>query len=227
MTADGAAALEAGGFGEVLGPLAGMFTGANDTDRRSRPGGFGHGGIGTGNSGVLAASVAAGLVAASALSFGPLEYCAYPDPTLTRTTVIRAAPAARRTTVKLVRPQRHVGPAGYGSAGFVAAGTLFPYRITSRTTPPPPPRPSAWTSPTSSTPNLDWSTFQLTEVGFGDTNLTIPAGSQHYQTTVPMTYNGQTFDVLIELDFDAEHRPVHARPSSRSTRTPTCRRPTS
>ena len=39
-------------------------------------------------------------------------------------------------------------------------------------------------------PNLDLSTFQLTEIAFGDTVLTIPPGSQDYQTTVPMTYNG-------------------------------------
>src|SRR5262249_54626221 len=50
--------------------------------------------------------------------------------------------------------------------------------------------------------NIDWGTFQFTEVGFGDNILTVPAGSQHFQTTRTMTYNGLTFDVLIELAFD-------------------------
>ena len=44
-------------------------------------------------------------------------------------------------------------------------------------------------------PNLNLSTFQLTEIAFGDTVLSIPPGSQSYQATVPMTYNGVTFDV--------------------------------
>ena len=52
--------------------------------------------------------------------------------------------------------------------------------------------------------NLDWDTFAWTQVGFGDLVLTIPAGSQHYQTTVPMTENGHTFEVEIELDFDPQ-----------------------
>ena len=47
-------------------------------------------------------------------------------------------------------------------------------------------------------PNIDLSTFAFTGVGFGDNMITIPAGSQHFQTTVSMTYNGLTFNVLIE-----------------------------
>ena len=47
--------------------------------------------------------------------------------------------------------------------------------------------------------NIDWSTLQFTEVGFGDNMITIPAGSQHFQTTLSMTYNGLTFNVVIEL----------------------------
>jgi hypothetical protein len=59
--------------------------------------------------------------------------------------------------------------------------------------------------------NLDWSTFQLTAAGFGDTLITIPAGTQHYQTTVPMTYNGTTFDVQVELGLVPDTGLVFAR----------------
>ena len=51
-------------------------------------------------------------------------------------------------------------------------------------------------------PSLDPSTFQLTEIAFGDTLLTIPAGSQHYETTVSLTENGQTFDVDVTAGID-------------------------
>ena len=50
--------------------------------------------------------------------------------------------------------------------------------------------------------NLDWSTFQWTGFGFGDNVISIPAGTQHYQTTLPMTYNGVTFRVVVTLDLD-------------------------
>ena len=57
-------------------------------------------------------------------------------------------------------------------------------------------------------PNLDLNTFQLTDIAFGDTVLTIPPGSQDYQTTVPMTYNGVTFDVVINASLDYATRTV-------------------
>ena len=55
-------------------------------------------------------------------------------------------------------------------------------------------------------PNLDLSTFQLTEIAFGDTVLAIPPGSQDYQTTVPMTYNGVSFDVVINASLNYQTR---------------------
>jgi hypothetical protein len=58
--------------------------------------------------------------------------------------------------------------------------------------------------------NLDWNTFALTEVGFGDTHIPIPAGSQHFQTTVDTTENGQTFQVQIELGINASTGQVFA-----------------
>ena len=82
-------------------------------------------------------------------------------------------------------------------------------------------------------PNLDLSTFQLTEIAFGDTVLTIPPGSQDYQTTVPMTYNGVTFDVVINASLNYQTRqltvkfqsidPSTAAPAQRTDRLPAAR----
>ena len=106
-----------------------------------------------------------------------------------------APPAARQDP----RPERRHRPGGFRSRRLHRPGTVLPYRIDFENDP-------TATAPAQRVvvtdqldPNIDWSTFQLTEVGFGDTIITIPAGSQHFQTTVPMTYNGQTFDVQIEL----------------------------
>ena len=51
-------------------------------------------------------------------------------------------------------------------------------------------------------PNLDWTTLQLTSVGFGNTYITIPAGLQHYVTTVQTTENGQSFEVVINVNLN-------------------------
>ena len=44
---------------------------------------------------------------------------------------------------------------------------------------------------------LDWSTFRLTEMGFGDTIVTIPANSTSYEGIVSISYGGTSF--VVEL----------------------------
>ncbi len=96
-------------------------------------------------------------------------------------------------------PNDAAGPVGYGPQGFITDSSVLPYRIDFENAP-------TATAPAQSVvvtdpldPNIDWSTLQFTEVGFGSNMIAIPAGSQHFQTTVSMTYGGLTFDVLIEL----------------------------
>lgn len=99
-------------------------------------------------------------------------------------------------------PNELSGPGGYGPQRFVAPDTLFPYRVDFEND-------ADATAPaqkvTVNNPldaDLDWDTFQFTEFGFGDTLLSLPDGLRHYQTTLPFTFNGQTFNVLIQLDFN-------------------------
>ncbi|MGO9917226.1 MAG: Ig-like domain repeat protein, partial [Isosphaeraceae bacterium] len=108
-------------------------------------------------------------------------------------------------------PNSLIGPAGFGSDGFIALGLEFPYRVNFEN------------EPTATAPaqrvditdqldtNLDWTTFQLTQVGFGDTIIDIPPDSQHFQTTVPITENGQNFDVQIELGANTATGQVYAQ----------------
>ncbi len=92
-----------------------------------------------------------------------------------------------------------IGPAGYGTPNFVAdANTVLPYQIDFENAP-------TATAPAQDVaitdqldPNLNWSTFELTGIRWGDTILSIPRGSQSYQTSVSMTFNGETFDVDVE-----------------------------
>jgi RHS repeat-associated protein len=107
-------------------------------------------------------------------------------------------------------PNEKTGPSGFGSAHFVAIGSDLPYRIDFEND-------ARATAPAQRVditdrldPSLDWDTFQLTEIGFGDTLLQVPAGSRHFQTTVSMTYRGQTFNVEIEAGIRSDTGKVFA-----------------
>src|SRR5262249_55875678 len=107
-------------------------------------------------------------------------------------------------TVASGDPNPKFGPAGFGPPSFPPPDPAFPYRIDFENDP-------KATAPAQRVvvtdqldANLDWNTFTLTGVGFGDTNLEVPPGSQHFQTTVPISFNGQTFNVEIELGLNAQ-----------------------
>ncbi len=106
------------------------------------------------------------------------------------------------TAVNSHDPNDKVGPAGYGPQNFVSAANPLPYRVDFENSP-------TATAPAQRVdvtdqldPNLDWSTFQWTSFGFGDNVITIPPNTQNYETTVPMTYNGVTFRVVIDLNLN-------------------------
>jgi hypothetical protein len=106
------------------------------------------------------------------------------------------------TTVTSIDPNSLTGPAGYGTPNYVAANTLLSYIINFENAP-------TATAPAKRVvitdqldPNLNWSTLQLTGVGFGDTNIVIPPDSQFYQATVPVTENDQSFVVDIIISFN-------------------------
>jgi len=96
-------------------------------------------------------------------------------------------------------PNKKLGPKGHGTSHFVMANGLLPYTIEfeNDTTATAPAQIVTITDPLDK--NLDWSTFELTEIGFGDTLIRVPAGSQHFETTVPMSFGGVDFEVQIEV----------------------------
>jgi RHS repeat-associated protein len=102
-------------------------------------------------------------------------------------------------------PNDKFGAAGFGSQAFIQAGTTIPYRVDFENE-------AAATAPAQEvditdqlSTNLDWNTFELTEIGFGDQIVNVPANTQNFQTTVPV-YDGNTllFNVEINAGIDAE-----------------------
>jgi RHS repeat-associated protein len=107
-------------------------------------------------------------------------------------------------------PNLKTGPAGFGASGFLPANSVLPYRIEFENE-------ATATAPAQRVivtdqldPNLDWSTFQLTDVGFGDNLIAIAFGSQHFQTSLDMTFNGETFQVEVELGINLQTGQVFA-----------------
>jgi RHS repeat-associated protein len=110
-----------------------------------------------------------------------------------------------------VDPNGKTGPAGVGNMRFVTDDSPLSYRIDFEND-------ALATAPAQQVDitdqldaSLDWKTFELTEIGFGDQVLSVPSGSQHYQTTVEMTYNCETFQIQIEAGLLADIGQVYVR----------------
>jgi uncharacterized repeat protein (TIGR01451 family) len=47
--------------------------------------------------------------------------------------------------------------------------------------------------------NFDWTTFNVSEIGFGDLVISIPPGVQQFQTNVPFSYLGTNIQVQVQI----------------------------
>lgn len=112
-------------------------------------------------------------------------------------------------------PNDKFGPAGFGDARFINGEALVPYLIRFENLGPGSkdgegnPYPVVATAPAQVVEitdqldaNLDWSTFAITSVGFGDVLLTAPGDSSYFRSVVSYTQNGKTFDVDVEARLD-------------------------
>ncbi|BBO84834.1 hypothetical protein DSCO28_54000 [Desulfosarcina ovata subsp. sediminis] len=107
-------------------------------------------------------------------------------------------------------PNLKTGPAGYGVANYVGSERLLSYRVDFEN--------ETGASAAAQTviifdlldANLDWTTFTLTEVGFGDVVLTIPLDCHHYQHTVEMNQDGTDFEVQIDIGVDLSTGELYA-----------------
>ena len=96
-------------------------------------------------------------------------------------------------------PNEKTGPSGYGDQHFVMADSTLAYRINFENDATAPGAAQRIDITDRLDPLFDWSTLQLTEVGFGDVLIPIPAGSQFFRTTVPYRVNDVDFQVEIEV----------------------------
>jgi RHS repeat-associated protein len=121
-----------------------------------------------------------------------------------------AGAGANSTISSSFNPNDKIGP-GYGPEGFVAADADLSYRVDfeNASTATAPAQQVVVTDQLSTDDN--WSTFRVTEAGWGDTVLVARANSQHFETTVPVTIDGNSFDVLVEIGISLVNGLVTAR----------------
>ncbi|MCY2987964.1 MAG: dockerin type I domain-containing protein [Planctomycetota bacterium] len=107
-------------------------------------------------------------------------------------------------------PNEKTGPAGFGTASFISDNGALAYRVDFENE-------SSATAPAQVVSvtdqldsDLDWTTFRLTEIAFGDQVFSVEGNSQQFEKTVPMTYNGVDFEVQIEAGIRSDSGQVYA-----------------
>lgn len=85
-----------------------------------------------------------------------------------------------------VDPNNIQGPSGFGTKGFVKP-ELFSYGIEFQNKPTATAPAQTVTVTQQLDANLDWTTFQLGDIGFGDTVVNVPSGQTSYSTQVDLT----------------------------------------
>ncbi|MCX6876240.1 MAG: putative Ig domain-containing protein [Verrucomicrobia bacterium] len=98
---------------------------------------------------------------------------------------------------RITDPNNLIGPGGYGPQHHVPAANILPYRINFQND-------SSATAPAQQvlitdplSPHLDWSTFELTEIGFGDRIIPLPPASQYFETRYECTVDGH--DLVVDI----------------------------
>jgi RHS repeat-associated protein len=101
-------------------------------------------------------------------------------------------------------PNQKLGASGHGPARYVAPESPLVYRVDFENE-------SSATAPAQYVTvsdqldeDLDWGTFELAELGFGDYVIDVPPGSQLFQTVVPLSFAGRELEVHVEAGIDLE-----------------------
>jgi RHS repeat-associated protein len=107
-------------------------------------------------------------------------------------------------------PNGLTGPAGYAVQNYVIESNLFDYEIffENETNATSPAQIVQITDPLST--NLDWQSFQLAQIAFGNTLISIPPNIQHFQTNMPFSFSGVSFQVQIEAGINLANGQVFA-----------------
>ncbi|MBN2449259.1 MAG: RHS repeat protein, partial [Lentisphaeria bacterium] len=96
-------------------------------------------------------------------------------------------------------PNGKTGPGGAGPEGWIAGDQLLPYRIDFENDPgaSAPAQVVILRDPLDG--NLDWSTLEITEVGFGDHLVVVPPGLNTFETSIAFEQNGMALELEVRV----------------------------
>jgi RHS repeat-associated protein len=99
-------------------------------------------------------------------------------------------------------PNELIGPAGFGAQGFIPSGRTLPYSIQFENKPTASAPAQEVIVTQTLDPNLDFTTFELGDIGFGNTVVHIPAGRNSYSTRIDATATlGLFVDITASINF--------------------------
>jgi len=107
-------------------------------------------------------------------------------------------------------PNEKLSPTGYGVHQLIGSETLLPYRVNFENEEDATAPAQIVTIADQLDTDLNWATFELTEIGFGDERIPVPADTQYFETSVATTYNNVDFDVQIVAGIDLSTGKVFA-----------------
>jgi RHS repeat-associated protein len=99
--------------------------------------------------------------------------------------------------VRSTDPNNKLG-SGFGTAHYVDSVDVIPYRINFENLRDATAPAQIVTVTDQLSADLDWDTFEVTEVGFGDILIAVPDNTQLYETTVPITASSGV-DILVDV----------------------------
>ena len=104
-----------------------------------------------------------------------------------------------------------IGPAGFGPNGYLASANPLAYRIDfeNMTNASAPAQQVVITDQLST--NYNWSTFNISEFGFGDRIIALPPGVQHMETNLSMSFLGTDIEVQVQIGIDSKTGLIRAR----------------
>ncbi len=113
--------------------------------------------------------------------------------------------------VRSYDPNIKTGPRGSGSEGYITSDSLMVYTVYFENDPNATASALEVTIEDQLDADLDWTTFELLEIGFGDHQVAIPSGMTHYQTNMEIEgwtwHNNQgwhTGEIPLKIDIDAD-----------------------
>lgn len=107
-------------------------------------------------------------------------------------------------------PNEKTGPTGFSPANYVSLDAVYPYKVEFENLETAPVPAQTVLVSDELSPHLDWSTFELTEIGFGDVFIAVLPGTKRFEKTEKVQFDGVDFEVEIEAGIRLETGEVFA-----------------